>query len=246
MQRDQWSWYSPALERTMSVARWGWWGKPVLFFPTGGGDFLDCERFLMVRALQPLIDAGQIKLYAVESVTRTWIDTDVAPAVKSATQARYDRYLVEELCPFIKKDCGDTPLRFAATGASLGGYDALTALAKHPDLFDLMIGMSGTYVLDRRMNGHWDDDYYYNSPVHFLPNLSKESEQYQQLQQGLFVLARGSGPYEATNYIDRVASVLAGCKLPHRVEIWGHDADHDWPTWRTMLPLFLSRLARST
>ena len=90
MQRELWSWYSPVLEKTVSVARWGWWGKPVLFFPTGGGDFLDCERFLMVRALQPLIEAGRIKLYAVESVSRDWISTEKTPAEKAANQARYD------------------------------------------------------------------------------------------------------------------------------------------------------------
>ena len=27
------------------------------------------------------------------------------------------------------------------------------------------------------------------------------------------------------------------------LQIWGHDVHHDWPTWRTMLPLFLSKLA---
>ena len=26
------------------------------------------------------------------------------------------------------------------------------------------------------------------------------------------------------------------------VAIWGEDADHDWPTWRTMLPVFLDKL----
>lgn len=242
MDRQQWSWTSPALGRSVSVARWGWYGKPVLFFPTGGGDFLDCERFLMVRALSHLIEAGRIKLYAVESVSRDWINTDVPPAEKALRQVAYDRYLVEELCPFIKKDCGDTDLRFAATGASLGGYDALNALAKHPDLFDLMIGMSGTYVLDRRMNGYWDENFYYNSPVQFLPRLARDTEQYKQLQDSMFVLARGSGPYEATNYIKQVASTLSACDIPHRVEIWGHDADHDWPTWRTMLPTFLDKL----
>lgn len=242
MQRELWFWYSPVLEKTVSVARWGWWGKPVLFFPTGGGDFLDCERFLMVRALQPLIEAGRIKLYAVESVSRDWISTEKTPAEKAANQARYDQYLTEELVPFIRKDCEGTEQRFAACGASLGGYDALNAVSKHPELFDRMVGMSGTYILERRMNGHWDHNFYYNSPVHFLPQLGYDTEQYKNLQKCLFVLARGSGPYEATNYIERVAAVMKDRSIPHRVEIWGKDADHDWPTWRTMLPLFLSKL----
>ena len=242
MERAQWSWYSPELQRTTSVARWGHFGKPVLFFPTGGGDYLDCERFLMVRALQPLIEDGRIKLYAVESVSRDWINPDISPAQKSKTQYHYDQYLINELCPFIKSDCGGTEQRFAATGASLGGYDALNAASKHPEWFDRMIGMSGTYVLDRRMNGHWDENYYYNNPVQFLPRLPRNSQQYRALQDTFFVFARGEGPYEARNYIEQVAAVFQKCQIPHRVEIWGKDADHNWPTWRTMLPMFLNRL----
>ena len=65
---------------------------------------------------------------------------------------------------------------------------------------------------------------------------------YLECPESLFVLARGRGPYEATNYIERVAAVMKERSIPHRVEIWGKDADHDWPTWRTMLPLFLSKL----
>jgi esterase/lipase superfamily enzyme len=242
MERAQWSWHSPELKRTASVARWGHYGKPVLFFPTGGGDYLDCERFLMVKALQPLIDAGRIKLYAVESVSKDWINPDLSPSQKSQMQYHYDRYLVEELCPFIRNDCAGTTLRFVATGASLGGYDALNAVSKHPELFDRMVGMSGTYVLDRRMNGYWDENYYYNNPVQFLPRLSKYSQQYRDLKETFFVFARGEGPYESRAYIEQVAPVFSTCQIPHRVEIWGKDADHNWPTWRTMLPLFLNRL----
>ena len=54
MQRHIERWYSDNAGQEMGVARYGWWGKPVVFFPTGGGDFLDCERFLMVRALTHL------------------------------------------------------------------------------------------------------------------------------------------------------------------------------------------------
>ena len=62
LEKNSWSWKRPAFGRTIGMARWGWYGKPVIWFPTGGGDHLDCERFLMVRALSPLIEAGRIKI----------------------------------------------------------------------------------------------------------------------------------------------------------------------------------------
>ena len=240
-ERKLWSWFSPAIDRELSVARWGFYGKPVIFFPTGGGDFLDCERFLMVKALSPLIDAGKIKLYAVDSVCRwSWTSREVAPPAKAALQVRYDAYLVNELFPFIRADCGGTDQKFAVAGASLGGFNAINAAAKHPEWIDQMVGMSGTYILDRKMEGYWDKNYYYNNPFQFLQNLA-EGEQLRLLRQSRFLMARGGGPHENPDYPIRMSRVFAARGIPHRVEVWGRDADHDWPTWRTMLPLFLKK-----
>ena len=203
---------------------------------------MDCERFLMVKALSPLIEAGRIKLYAVDSVCRrSWADSSATPRHKAFLQAQYDKYMVEELLPWIREDCGGTTQRFAACGASLGGYNALNSAAKHPEWFDRMVGMSGTYVLDRRMNGYWDENYYFNMPVQFLPRL-EEGPQLRGLRDSLFILAIGSGPHDGPHYIEQVAPVLRQKGIPHRVEVWGRDADHDWPTWRTMLPLFLDKI----
>jgi esterase/lipase superfamily enzyme len=225
----------------MGVARYGDYGKPVVFFPTGGGDFLDCERFLMVEALAPLILGGRIKLYAVDSVCRqSWTASDVPPPEKSRMQARYDQYLTDELIPFIRADCGGTDQGFAACGASIGAYNALNTTCKHPDAFDLMIGMSGTYVMDRRMHGYWDEDYYFNAPVQFVPHL--HGEQLAALRRTRFVLGLGEA-HENPDYTWRVASVLGAKGIWNRVETWGPGSGHDWPTWRAMLPLFLDRLA---
>ena len=226
----------------MSLVAYGHYGKPVVFFPTGGGDYLDCERFLMVRALRPLIDAGRIKLYAVESVCReSWTNPAVPPPQKSRVQARYARYLIDELVPFIRHDCGGTDQRLAAVGASIGAYNALNATCRHPEVFDLMIGLSGTYCHDHRMGGHRDDDYYFNMPLHFVPGL--RGPQLDALRSARFVLGLGRD-YENPTYTWRVADTLGKQGVWNRVEQWGPGSGHDWPTWRTMLPLFLDRLAR--
>ena len=31
--------------------------------------------------------------------------------------------------------------------------------------------------------------------------------------------------------------------VPNRVDPWGEEYDHDWPTWRAMLPHYLAELA---
>ena len=62
------SWYSNRLERDVSVVRWGDYGRPVLVFPTAGGDAEEVERFHLVGACAELLDAGRVKLYSVDSV----------------------------------------------------------------------------------------------------------------------------------------------------------------------------------
>ena len=53
MERQMFTWFSPNLQREMSVARWGDYGKPVLLFATAVADCLDYERFLVIKKLMP-------------------------------------------------------------------------------------------------------------------------------------------------------------------------------------------------
>ncbi|MCB9798052.1 MAG: hypothetical protein H6741_35690 [Alphaproteobacteria bacterium] len=236
------TWTSPALEREMSVARWGHFGTPVLLFPTAGGDPEECERFLMIRVLTPLIEAGRIKVYSCGSISSdAWLNRSAAPWHKSWLQARFDQYLVQELLPWISHDCGGYQ-GFIAAGASLGAYNSVTAATKHPEWFKGVVAMSGTYYFDRWMGEHRDLDYYYNQPIYFLPNLG-ESEQLERIRQVRFIIATGTGRWEAPDESRRLAAILEAKGAPVDLELWGEDADHDWPTWRTMLPLFLDRLA---
>lgn len=241
MERAIWSWRSPALDREMPMARFGWYGKPVLLFPTGGGDFLEHERFLMVRALEPLIEAGRIKVYTVDNINRDgWISPDAPARRKTWLQARFAEYLLTEALPMIRADCEGTTQKFAAAGASLGAYNAVNVVAKHPEWFDLAITMSGTFDLTRWLGPHRDDDFYFNHPLDFLPNLGP-SPQLEALRASRFVLGVGRGPWDNPPNSFRLAGVLGAKGIWNRVELWGPDADHDWPTWRRMLPEFLDR-----
>ncbi len=241
MKRREFSWHSPNLGEPMRVGAWGWFGKPVILYATATADHLDYERFKVIDVLAPLIEAGRIKVYTCEGAAgRAWLDADVPPGHKAWRQHCFDRYVAEELAPFISNDCGGVRGLIGA-GASLGAMNAVNTACKHPELFDLVIGMSGTYEFDRWMSGYRDMTYYFNQPLSYVPNLP-ESPQLDRLRQVQFVLATGQGRAEAPAETERMAAVLASRGVPARCEVWGHDVHHDWPTWRTMLPLFLDRL----
>ncbi len=241
MTPEKWTWKSPALGKEMTVARWGFFGKPVVLFPTAAADCLDYERFKMIWKLTSFIEAGRIKVYSCESVNgEAWCNKKAHPAEKALLQTRFDDYVRGELLPHIERDC-EGYRGFLASGASLGAYNALHAAMRNPDYFDTCVAMSGTYDFDRWMDDHRDKNYYHCQPMYYAANLP-ESGPLERLRKNRFVVASGSGRYEAPDESRRIAAILEGKGIPTNLEIWGKDAHHDWPTWRSMLPLFLEKL----
>ncbi len=101
--------------------------------------------------------------------------------------------------------------------------------------------MSGTYDLSGRLGGHWSEDFYYSSPLHWLPGLA-EGQQLDLLRTRFVVLATGQGRWENPDESWTVAHALGERGIPNRVDLWSDRHDHDWPTWREMLPLYLDDL----
>ena len=234
-------WHSHHLEQDVSVAKWGEFGTPVLVFPTAGGDAQEVERFQMIDALGGLLAAGRIKVYSVDSVAgRSWLNRD-DPRHSMWLQNQFDRFIVDELVPAIRADCSSGDIEIISAGASIGAFWALEVLCRHPDVFRAAVCMSGSYDLTDRLHGHWNDDFYFSSPLDFLPGL--EGWDLDRLRQRFVVLACGSGRWENVDESWRMADVLGAKGIPNRVDQWGTEWDHDWPTWREMLPLYLDDLA---
>ncbi|MEM9487554.1 MAG: alpha/beta hydrolase-fold protein [Myxococcota bacterium] len=240
------TWYSQRLQRDITVVRWGEVGTPVVLFPTAGGDAEECERFLMIQVLAPLLESGRIKIYSCDSAAgQVWFDNSHSGGHKAWYQNRFDEFVVHELVPAIHTDCRSRwgQLEILTAGASIGAFNALATLCRHPDLFTTAICMSGTYDLGRWMHGEHTADYHFCSPLHFVPYLG-EGEQLSRLRQRFVILATGEGRWEAPGESWRVAHVLGQKGIPNRVDLWGAERDHDWTTWRDMLPHYLDHHTR--
>jgi esterase/lipase superfamily enzyme len=236
-------WHSERVGQHVQVVRWGHLGRPVLLFPTAGGDAEECERFLMLDALAPLLDAGRIKVYACDSVSgRAWIDGDKDGEFKGRMQTAFDGFIRHELVPAIRTDCRTPDIEIIAAGASIGAFNALSTLCRQPDVFRAAVCMSGTYDMSRWTGGRQGFDFHVSSPLHFLPNLADDSEQLRRLRTRFVLLATGEGRYEAPGESWQVANALGARGVPNRVDPWGTDWHHDWVTWRAMLPKYLDEL----
>ena len=235
-------WWSPRVHMDMTMVRWGHFGRPVLLFPTAGGDAEEAERFHLIGALGGLIADGRIKVYAVDSVAgRAWARKE-DPLHCTWLQNAFDDYVASEVLPAIRADCHDPQIDVITAGASLGAFNAVATLCRHPDAFCAAVGMSGTYDLEPWLFGRWTQDFYFSSPMHFVPNLS--GPQLDHLRRRFAILAVGTGRWEDPSESWRLADVLGSKGVPNRVDEWGGEWDHDWPTWRRMLPQYLDELTR--
>lgn len=236
-------WFSHRLHTDVDIARFGHFGQPLLLFPTAGGDFEECERFLMIRALQPLLDAGRLKIYSCDSVAgRAWLNPALSGAERSRIQNAFDAFIVHEFVPAIRQDCNSPDIEIWTSGASLGAFNALAALTRHPDIFSKAICMSGTYDMEKKLQGHpVTQDFYFSSPLHFLPNLT-DGPILDRLRERFLLILCALGRWEDPEESRRVSHVLTAKAVPHRLEFWGSEWDHDWPTWRKQLPFYLDKM----
>jgi esterase/lipase superfamily enzyme len=167
---------SRILGQDVLCARWGFWGQPVLLFPTAGGDAEECERFKMLHVLAPLVDSGRIKVYSCDSVGGRALTERRShpPGWFPRVQCLFDAFVRHELVGWIRDDCRSPGIEVVAAGASIGAFNAVAAVCKHPDVFSQAIAMSGTYDVAKWLEpGDQGLDWYYSSPLHFVPHLGE-------------------------------------------------------------------------
>jgi esterase/lipase superfamily enzyme len=232
-------WRSDRMQREATLARWGHLGQPVLVFPTAGGDAEEIERFKVIHVLAPLIEAGRVKVYSCDSVAgQVWFHKEGSPEHRMWMMNQFHQYVRHEVVPAIRADCKDPDLLVWATGASIGAFHSVAAVCRFPHIFSRALAMSGTYNLMRFIEAkHYTDEYFVSSPLQFVPTL--DGVHLDVLQKRFILLASGDGRAENMGESWAMANVLGSKGIPNRVDPWGPEWHHDWPTWRAMLPKYL-------
>ncbi|NJD28093.1 MAG: transposase [Chloroflexi bacterium] len=235
-------WSSPSLGHDMALKVYGHAGRPVVAFPSQDGRYWDFESWGMVEACAGFIDAGRMRLVAVDGIDwQSWTNHSISPADRGRRHDAYDRYIADEVVPFARDLTGWE--RAWATGASMGAYHAANAVFRHPDRFDGLIALSGLYSLRIFVGDDGSEPVYFNSPLSYLPNL-EDPWYLERLREARLAFVVGRGAWEDDMLADTRAmrAVLEAKAIPAIVDEWGDDVNHDWPWWRRMLPHYLEVL----
>jgi esterase/lipase superfamily enzyme len=229
----------------MPIVRYGDWGHALLLFPTAQADFLENERFYLIKALEPHILSGKVQVFSIDSINKhAWMNRDVPPWEAARRQALYSGYVEEEVVPHIRRCLNDPGARIAASGASFGAFYAANAVLRRPDLFDTLIAMSGFYDLGPSyLHGYGDDNTYFHNPMSYVPNLHDHGTLETLRHDTQIHLLSGRGAYELPEASARLSQALWDKAVPNNLDLWGHDVNHDWPWWRRMIDHYVgSRL----
>jgi esterase/lipase superfamily enzyme len=239
MRREIMSWYSPALNKEMPVACYGHFGFAVLLIPTAGADYLEYERFQLMQTLEPMINDGKFRVFSIDSINKeSWLNYNMEPAHKAIRHNQFNNYVFNEVIPFIRNATSNETYIYTC-GASLGAFHSMNLFLKRPDIINGTIAMSGVYDLTEYTRGYWDEQVYYNSPQHYIPNLN-DNWYLEKIKASHHIhIYTGSGEYEEPNASGTFAGLLFNKGIWCDLEIWGNDMRHDWPTWRVMLPHIL-------
>ena len=239
MDRKLISWHSPALRKEMPIAGYGHYGFAVLMIPTASADYLEYERFQLIESVKPLVEQGICKIYSVNSMnSESWMNRQLDPWQKLRRHQEWNQYIFEEVIPYIKSDSSpETPIY--TCGASFGALHGMNLFLQRPGLIKGTIAMSGVYDLTEYTDGFYNDDIYFNSPMHYMPNLT-DPHLLELIRQSRHIhILSGSGEYEDPGSSGRFAKILYDKGIWYELDIWGAEWKHDWPTWRAMLPLYL-------
>lgn len=234
---------SESMGRKLYLWQYGSFGAPLLVFPSAAGMAHEWENHGMIEALEPLINAGRLKVYCVESnVSEAWTRKEADPAWRIKRHIAYEQFVTGELVPWIRQDCRSPEIRIAVTGCSMGATYSANFALKFPELFHWALCMSGRYDISEFAGGLRNADVYFNNPLAYAPGLN--GEMLERIQRNThLVLVVGQGKWEDgnTEETNALADILQAKRISHQREVWGRDVNHEWPWWRRQAQMYLGQ-----
>ena len=245
METNYYKQYSPALGREMECKLYGHAGRPVLYIPCQDGRFFDFENFHMADALAAWIESGVIMVCSIDTLdVETWSDKNGDPRYRICRHEQWIRYITDEVVPFFRQIANERNgwsgyPGIAVFGCSLGAAHAANLYFRRPDLFDVLLALSGIYTASFGFDTYMDDLVYQNSPIHYLSDLSADHHNIALYNLKKAIICTGQGPWELPDCTRELQSILTEKGIEAWFDYWGYDCSHDWYWWHRQAAYFI-------
>ncbi len=227
-------WYSPNLGKDIEMLIFGDRGYPVIIFPSTMGRYHESKDFKLIESARWYVEQGLIQIFCPDSIDKlSWYNKDIHPAQRVYNHTCYDRMVEHEIVEKVRWNTGVG--KVVVAGASFGGFHAANFAFRHPNLVSHLFSMSGAYSISSFMDGHYDDNVYFNNPVDYLPGLNHPD-----LYKMKIILGTSHSDICKDKNV-HLSNILNSKGVNHVLDFKGWDK-HDWPLWRRMFPEYLSAI----
>ncbi len=229
MKKDSRAWNSPSMGEKVKVNTYGTSGTPILFFNSDcdktGNDlkFLDSIRFQL--------DEGLNMAFTVQKPDYKLIfDESVDPRKRLIHYLHLESFIIDEVVPRMISETGRDFI--IVSGVGDGGYLAINMMLKHPTKFHKCITVCGKYDMRPWFDGSEDEDFYYNNPIEFLPNLTDETFLSGLRGSDIRLITHIDDPN--TEQADTISDFLHSRQVDHVLDVWGSERSFDAETLKEM------------
>ena len=223
---------SKDLSKDVNVSVYGHFGIALLVFPTKGTSHLQPEKDGLIDVLTPVLKKGKCKLYVADTICdELWWGSDLTdPHTRSKRHYEYNEFLLNDLIPYIFDDCGSL-IPMITAGVGVGAYHAANTYFRRPDIFAGTLAISGNYNLQDSTGGYFDENCYFNSPVHYLPNLNDSYWLTHLMSRKHVYLMSGSGNGESPDSTTLLGNILNAKNISNHTEIKDTSYTADNESW---------------
>ncbi|HAW07783.1 MAG TPA: hypothetical protein DCW42_01220 [Bacteroidetes bacterium] len=219
MRKEEYTIKSEILERKMRVVVYGHSGVNFLFFPITEDDPYEYEKIKLIASLEPLINKGRIKIFSTETNNlSSWLDQSKSPKERSDQHYFFNSYLTNELVKFIYSDNGSA-VPIITVGEGIGAFHSVNSYLRRPDMFSGTVGVNGFYDIQWLSGTYYDENCYFNSPLHYLPNLTDDYWLSFLQSQKHITLGAQEGNWDMVNQANRLAEILTYKNIPFEIKI---------------------------
>lgn len=226
--------YSHILGMSLKVEVTGHFGYPIIMFPTSQGQYTQNHDFRLNDSINWFIDQGIVKLYNIQTIdSLTFYNKNISPAERIRNYELWVQCMRNEFIPYIQKL--HQTHRIAVAGASFGGYHAANIAFRFPDLVSHLFCLSGAFTIRNFMDDYSGELVYFNCPREFVKN--DEAWKYKHMH-----LVLSTSDEDICLQPTREMSGILNAK---GIDNWYDERkwiNHDWPLWRMVFPMFVSRL----
>ncbi len=204
MKEDYHKWYSQWIGEDFEMLVFGEEGTPLILFPPAESRYFDYKDFGVIESLSHCIEEGRIKVYCPDSFdTHCWQNYDLDPQQRVENYLAFEKTILQDVLGFANFETEES--KYIFSGFQRGGYYALNLAYKYPDLSAGLITIGGEFDIKKYIQGYFDENAYFNSPMDYLFGLTEEGylSKFKRFQT---ILAAGSldNSFEENRYLSKL------------------------------------------